>query len=410
MSLVEENARILAGIEREWSGLGPLRQINFALRFNDYSEEDPEAVSVDDQVSRFLTFAKEEGCECVVSRDHYGEASVCVSKTMAPSAENVTLLQERLKSFTDEFPRAYVDGWHYPPKNTVVFWPKKGSGSDIRLAQARAQILFDGRLVNDPLRTNITHQESEFGRVARDPAKAARLFTAFRHKTEERSDDTFKLVPSEFLRRAASRPPQNPEPTASGFSQWVYSLYSNDFGNDDDRADGREAEEEIWRRRGEALNCTDSRFLLTTNSPWALIHNGLHVDQRIGANFFELPHLKVGGKALRASPDLVYGNRATSEAIIVEIKYTRMDIPRNLWPNVWAQLWCYAQIDTFARARKLTVVGEVWGEMFSSGYGRGRNRVDGKKLICLRASVRRDPRALPYDRFFRQLFQIYAEA
>ncbi len=409
MLLVEENARILAGIEQEWSGLGPLRKINFAIRFNDYSDQDPGAVPVDEQVARFLAFAKEEGCECVVSRDQYGDASVCASKTMAPTAENVTLLQERLKSFTDQFPSAYIDGWHYPPKKTVVFWPER-SESDIRLAQARAEILFDGKLVNDPLQTNNTHQESEFGRVARDPANAAGLFAAFGHKTDKRSEDTFRLVPSAFLRRAASRPPHNPEPTVSGFSQWIYSLYSNDFGNDEDRADGKEAEEEIWRRRGEAFNCTNGRFLRNTNSPWTLLHNGLHLGQNSGADFFELPHLRVNGKALRASPDLMYGNSATSEAIIVEIKYTRMAIPRNLWPNVWAQLWCYSQIDIVACARKLTVVGEIWGEMYSRGYGRGRNRVDGKKLICLRASVRRDPRALPYDQFFRKLFQIYAEA
>ena len=220
--------------------------------------------------------------------------------------------------------------------------------------------------------------------------------------------DTFKLVPSEFLRRAAARVPQKPEPTVSGFSQWIYSLYSNNFGNDEDRADGKEAEGEIWRRRREALSCTDSNFLRTTHSPWKLIYNGLHLDGSSSADFLELPNLRVNGKALRGSPDLMYFNYATSEAIVVEIKYTRLAIPQNLWPNVWAQLWCYAQIDTVASAKKLTVVGEVWGEMFSPGYGRGGHRVDGKKLFCLRASVRRDPRAVPYDRFFRQLFQMYA--
>jgi len=406
---VEENARILAGIEQEWSDLGPLRQIDFAIRFCDYSDRDAEAVSVDEQVASFLAFANEEGCECKVVVDQYGDASVCVSKTMAPTAENVTSLQDRLKSFTDKFPCAYLDGWHYPPKKTVVFWPER-SQSDITLSQKRAEILFNGKLVNDPLQTGHPHQESEFGRVARDSASAFRLFGAFSHDPKKRSDDTFKLIPSEFLRRAASSPPQKPEPTVSGFSQWIYSLYSNDFGNDEDRADGREAEDEIWKRRGEALNCTDNSFLRKTHSPWTLIHNGLHLDRRTGADFFELPHLRVNGKALRASPDLIYSNSKTSEAIIVEIKYTRMEIPKNLWPNVWGQLWCYAQIDTVVRAEKLTVVGEVWGEMFSRGYGRGRNRVDGKKLICLRASVRRDPRSLPYDRFFRQLFQIYAGA
>jgi hypothetical protein len=414
VSLVEQNAQILAALEKAWSGLGPLRQINVAIRLNDYSEQDPEAVSVEEQVARFLVFARQEGCECIVSRDQWGDASVCASKTMAPTAENITALQERLKSFTDEFPRAYIDGWHYPPKKTVVFWPGE-TGSDTRLAQARAEVLFDGKLVNDPLETDDTHQQSEFGRVATVPHNGLNLRSfAGPDKTEKRSkkrsNDTFKIVPSEFLLQAAAKPPENPDATVSGFAQWVYSLYSSDFGNHEDRANGKEAEEEIWRRRGEALNCTDSSFLRNTQSPWKLIHNGLHLDQRSSAGFFELPNLRVNDKPLRASPDLMYGNITTSEAIIVEIKYTRMAIPSNLWPNVWAQLWCYAQLDTVVRARKLTVVGEVWGEMFSRGYGQGRNRVEGKKLICLRASIRRDPRALAYDRFFRQLFQIYAGA
>lgn len=409
MLLVEKNARILAEIDPEWADLGSLRQINFAIRFNDYSEQEDGALPVQEQVAKFLAFAEQEGCETLVVWDENGGASVRVSKIMAPTAENVTFLQERLTFFTDEYPRAYVDGWHYPPKRTVVFWPN-GSEEDIRLARNRAEILFDGKLVNDPLQTGKIHQESEIGRVARDPSSAFRLLATHAQKTEKQFTDTFKLVPSDFLRLAASKAPRNPEPTVSGFSQWVYSLYSNDLGSDDDRTDGKQAEKEIWRRKDEAFTCNDSKYLKNAHSPWKLIHNGLHLDQHNSRNFFELPEMRVNGKALRASPDLIYSNNSSSEAIIVEIKYTRMTIPKNLWPNVWAQLWCYAQIDRVAHLQRLTVVGEVWGEMFSRGYGRGRNRVDGKKLICLRASVRRDPRALPYDRFFRQLFQIYSGA
>lgn len=407
MSLIEKNARILADLESEWTDLGPLRQINFAVRFNDYSDRDDDALPVDEQVAKFRTFAKGLGCECAVAKDQHGDASICVSKIIAPSAENVTALQQLLESFIKEHDGAYLDGWHYPPKKTVVFWPK-GSGSDQWSRQARSEILFEGKLVNDPLRTGTTHQESTFGRVARDPANAVSLFSSFAKKANKLPSDTFNLAPSEFLRRAAARPPQDAEPTVSGFSQWVYSLYSSDFGTVDDRNDGKEAERDIWLRRGEALSCTDRQFLRDSRSTWTLLHNGLHLENRDCAEFFELPQLRVRGHALRASPDLIYSNRGTSEAIIVEIKYTRMPIPKNLWPNVWAQLWCYAQIETVSRAKKLTVVGEVWGEMFSRGYGRGRNRVDGEKLICLRASVRRDPRATAYDRFFRQLFQIYA--
>ena len=409
VSLLEKNARILASLENEWSDLGALRQINFSVRFNDYSEMDPQAVPVDEQVARFVELAKDEGCDCSIANTEFGDAIICVSKILRPNAENITSLQEKLTSFVNEYPRGYLDGWHYPPKKSVVFWPKSASNKQAVLA--RAEVLFGGELVCDPLSSGFAHSESKFGRVARDPASAISLFGRSSSKSSNLANGpggTFRLIPSEFLRRAASRPPREPEPTVSAFSQWIYSLYSNDFGTDEDRIEGKEAEQEICNRRGEAVNCNDRNFLRERGSPWTLIHNGLHLKRNHSTCYFDLPHLRVRGVPLRASPDLIYSNRSTSEAIIVEIKYSRRAIPKNLWPNIWAQLWCYSQIETVAHAKKLIVVGEIWGEMFSRGYGRGRNRVDGQRLVCLRASVRRDPRAAPYDRFFRSLFQIYS--
>ena len=142
-------------------------------------------------------------------------------------------------------------------------------------------------------------------------------------------------------------------------------------------------------------------------SPWYLIHNGLHIDEN-NIKYFQVPNLCVAGEPLRASPDLIYVNKKTSEVIIVEIKYSQLQITKNLWPNVWAQLWCYSHIAVTANAPKVTVVGEVWGKIWSSGRGRGRNRTPGERLICLRASVRRNPRASAYDQFFRALFKIYS--
>ena len=113
---------------------------------------------------------------------------------------------------------------------------------------------------------------------------------------------------------------------------------------------------------------------------------------------------------LRASPDLIYINDKSSEIIIVEIKYSRLLITRNLWPNIWAQLWCYSQIPMVDEAQTVTVIGEVWGELEGTGplpEGRRRGYADGQSPLCLRASVRRDPRSPAYDNFFRQLFKIY---
>ena len=267
---------------------------------------------------------------------------------------------------------------------------------------------------------------------------------------------TFELIPSEFLRRAQASPPENPQPTASAFSQWIYSLYGRASGSKEDREAGRTVEKSVWDRRKDTFGCNDNAFLRRTGSDWTLVHNGLQIDDAEKSEYFSVKSLVVNKEPLRASPDLIYINGKTSEALIVEIKYSRLLITSNLWPNVWAQLWCYSQIDIVSNARKTTVVGEVWGELEASGDRfesgatggeleasgdrlelrataeimnrkgklvmrptvkvrdmrptvkvRDRSYPDGESPLCLRASVRRNPRAPAYDRFFRRLFEIY---
>ena len=78
--------------------------------------------------------------------------------------------------------------------------------------------------------------------------------------------------------------------------------------------------------------------------------------------------LQVNGKALRASPDLVFreevptGNQLSGREriIIVEIKCTNATVPPRLWPNVRVQLWAYSKIDDFIDAAEIILVGEVW--------------------------------------------------
>ncbi|TIP26599.1 MAG: hypothetical protein E5X67_19485 [Mesorhizobium sp.] len=212
----------------------------------------------------------------------------------------------------------------------------------------------------------------------------------------------------QFLQKAITMQPKAREPTASAFSQWIYSLYGHAEGSEQDIADGKEAEQEIWEKRKAAASCNGNGFLRRAGLGWSLTHNGHYLRDKGMAGHFVIPHLRLGGEALRASPDLIYSSRGGSELLIVETKFSRQPIPRNLWPNVWAQLWCYSQIQAAAEAKNVTAVGEIWGEAWSKGYGRGHSRVEGKKVIFLRALVRRDPRALAYDRFFRRLFEIYA--
>ncbi|MXP63149.1 hypothetical protein E0493_07250 [Roseomonas sp. M0104] len=268
-------------------------------------------------------------------------------------------------------------------------------------AENRAAILFGAATTEEPFyRPKISDSTAEAGN------KKIHQFVK-NYPLRRKPSPTFKLVPSEFLRRAQTMPPDKPQATASAFSQWIYSLYSSDHGNDDDRERGKAAEEEILNRRSQLSECTDNDFLKYINSDWNLLHNGLHVCGKKKENYYEIKSLQVNGRPLRASPDLIYMNKMNGDVIIVEIKHSKLPITTNLWPNVWAQLWCYSQLEIALSARKLTVIGEVWGERRARGQGQGRNYVPGDPLLCLRASVRRDPRAPAYDRFFRSLFDVY---
>jgi hypothetical protein len=374
MSLIEENRQILADLEAEWHDLGPVRPVEFRGRFVDWGLGNP--ITPRSAAENFAIFAKEQGCECSIAMGEGTTWYVTATKKMEPTAPNITFLQESLKSFAEEYDGGFLEGWSYPRKKEVTFYPDCKRSNE-NAAEARAAVLFGSALVKDPLRRD----RGLFG----EPAPPLR---------------SFKLVPSEFLRRARDRPPDDVQPTASAFSQWVYSLYGDAHGSDEDRDRGKEAEEDIWERRRAAKGCNDNNFLRTNASPWRLIHNGLHIYDNDSPNYFELSRLRVKGRPLRVNPDLVYLNSEISEVLIVEIKHSHLPVTKNLWPNVWAQLWCYSHIDAAVYAKKVTVVGEVWSDVWSRGS-------HGEKVICLRSAVRRNPRARAYDRFFRTLFQIY---
>lgn len=274
------------------------------------------------------------------------------------------------------------------PDQIVDFEPSGGRFSklkDERAMNARANILF--------------------GEASYEPTNSLNRW--FRNAD---SVQDFKIVPSEFMRKAQRSPPHKPQATASGFAQWIYSLYAKAYGDDEDREHGKEMEERILERRRFSASCIDNKYLDRAGSDWRLIHNGLHTHDTDHVSYFNIRHLSVGGSTLKASPDLVYQNRRTLEIIIVEIKYSRLTITRNLWPNVWGQLWCYSQIELALNAPKVTVIGEVWGEWWTRGI-RGRKTYDpGHPVLRLRASIRRDPRAPAYDGFFQKLFDIYRSA
>ncbi|WP_429551911.1 hypothetical protein [Paraburkholderia sp. MM5477-R1] len=275
------------------------------------------------------------------------------------------------------------------PRDTVIsFW------------QERKPHLYDRSIQNE----SRYRSEVLFGtRRARDGFHFDKYTSDLANKPDTR--EPFKLLPSAFLRRAEKTRPEAPQATASGFSQWLYSLYATAYGDDEDRERGKALEQAIYKHRLNAQGAVHNGYLRSVGSEWRLIHNGLHLPGHGYTNWFTIDHLRVNGEALRVSPDLIYHHPRFNEIMIVEIKNSWMRIPSNLWPNVWGQLWCYSQLDIARNAGRVTVIGEVWGER-TKYLGRGTNR-DPVNVLHMRASERRDPRAPAFDRFFRALFDIY---
>jgi hypothetical protein len=275
---------------------------------------------------------------------------------------------------------------------TVEFWPSHSEEAELKNALAtndRRAVLFDSALVADPIHHWVPDNKSFFPKRL-EPAP-------------------FNLVPSEFIALAKRRAPRHPPATASAFSAWLYSLYSSARGDEEDRERGKLIEKAVLDRRRAITQSNNSEHLQQAMSDWTLSYCGIgEVSNRVEP-FLEIDHLRVNGSPLRVSPDLIYYNAKKSTFAIVEIKHTRMPIPTNLWPNIWGQLWCYAQLEKVRGATTVSVIGEVWGDRWTPRYRiMGEGRHGGEHLIVLRASVKRDPRERAFDRFFRTLFEIYA--
>lgn len=267
------------------------------------------------------------------------------------------------------------------------------------MADQRMRALFDDIEVNDRYETS--------RRVYRESTSVkGMVWERYRPSTS----GPFEIQPSNFLSKARELRPEYPEATASGFASWVYSLYGRPGNDEDALKRGIEAEKLIFELLGsrdhvgsrEVWTLANGKALQRRGDGWKLVHQGIHLNSDT-VPFFELEGLQVRGQPLRASPDLVFRNQITGQVLVVEIKLSRQSLPSNLWPNIWAQLWCYSQIPIAKNAPQVTVTGEVWGE----NTWRGSRRHAAAHLLYLRAVVRRDPRAPSYDLFFRQLFEIY---
>lgn len=381
LPLVEQNAIKLTALEREWSALGPLRVITFTVGFI----EESEAIAL-------AKAAKDNGFNIEISNwvNETYQYKVQATRKMEPSAQEVTRWETWFAEQASNVPESETDdgcpwegaefeGWSYPERFSPAFLIggnyKNRKHQHSQGSMQRTRILFGETLCKF---------EASNGWADKRGASRTGLF---------------QLVPSEFIKLAKHRRPENPEPTASGFSQWLYSLYSSAYGKEEDMARGKSMEQYILAERNRAFAATDYQTMRDSFPGWRLKHNGMNMPEDGRRRYFKIEDLEVAGQALRILPDLIYENTNTGAIIVVEVKHSYMTIPENLWPNIWGQLWCYSQMTEVLAASRVTAIGEVWGD---KTYSRGEHR-----YVYLRASVRRDPRAPAFDRFFRALFDIY---
>lgn len=200
----------------------------------------------------------------------------------------------------------------------------------------------------------------------------------------------FHLSARELISRAERAIPTAPVPTVSAFSAWIYSLYQ-DKAASESLQEGSEAEEDILGARRDGTS--DSEFRHFPFSGWHQIHCGMGVpndgDRRLS---FFVPDLGIRGQPMRAIPDLVFQNENSGDVILIEVKFSMAFIPRNLWPNVWAQLWAYSKIPELSSAPSLILIGEVWGQNVGNW-----SKPDLASPVYLRSSVRRNPRNEKFD-------------
>lgn len=104
MQPIERNAILLADLERQWSVLGPLRPITYTIYIGD-SEQDACAFETETKVLGFDT--------SLTCGQFGGEWSVHATRSMEPTAENVTHWEEWFKAriaawdYTDCWPSGF---------------------------------------------------------------------------------------------------------------------------------------------------------------------------------------------------------------------------------------------------------------------------------------------------------------
>ena len=158
--------------------------------------------------------------------------------------------------------------------------------------------------------------------------------------------------------------PEKPINKASSFAQWVFTQSNDQSRNQDsitehiNKQRGREAHLAIdnFFRMDWARNNLDSESV----SDWIIEHT--ESDARAGKSY-KASNLKINGKVLKCSPDVVLRHKKQNKIVIIERKTTFVPahrIPDNGWPNLQAQLWCYSWMDSILDVDEVILVGQIW--------------------------------------------------
>jgi len=151
---------------------------------------------------------------------------------------------------------------------------------------------------------------------------------------------------------------------ASSFANWVYrQTNSNRIVRDKTKAKklkemGRETHlhiDNFFR-----MKWTNANLQSESASDWNVKHS--EIDGRNGI-YYKSSCLKLDGKSMNCSPDLILTHKYKNQAVVIERKTTQLQerfIPRRGWPNVQAQLWCYSWMDILEDYDEVILVGQIW--------------------------------------------------
>ncbi len=166
--------------------------------------------------------------------------------------------------------------------------------------------------------------------------------------------------------------PIKPKALPSSFADWVYRASHGNKKND--VSDDSRIKQRL--NLGKIDESLIERFKM-----YQWTQNFLNIDERTKSDWrpvfiddgswkrtgegvpYKASSLSVKGKPLLCVPDAVLENAKDGRILIIERKTTRTPepkIPKNGWPNVEAQLWCYSWIDDFLDAEEVLLVGQLW--------------------------------------------------